>query len=105
MREQLWYNTFIGDDSKVDTPLPIPNREVKHFYGENSVSEDSKLPIFLLHEKLSFLKKALFWCWLYNFKMIYLSIFQFFGGGIMSNKFYIITKKHTRKIDLMCSNM
>ena len=47
---------LIGDDSKVDTPLPIPNREVKHFYGENSVSEDSKLPIFLLHEKLSFLE-------------------------------------------------
>ena len=38
---------LIGDDSKVDTPLPIPNREVKHFNGENSVSEDSKLPIFL----------------------------------------------------------
>ena len=37
---------LIGDDSKVDTPLPIPNREVKHFNGENSVSEDSKLPIF-----------------------------------------------------------
>ena len=30
----------------MDTPLPIPNREVKHFNGENSVSEDSKLPIF-----------------------------------------------------------
>ena len=39
---------LIGDDSKVDTPLPIPNREVMHFNGENSVSEDSKLPIFLL---------------------------------------------------------
>ena len=39
---------LIGDDSKVDTPLPIPNREVKHFNGENSVSEDSKLPIFFL---------------------------------------------------------
>ena len=37
---------LIGDDSKVDTPLPIPNTEVKHFNGENSVSEDSKLPIF-----------------------------------------------------------
>ena len=39
---------LIGDDSKVDTPLPIPNREVKHFYGENSVSEDSKLRVFYL---------------------------------------------------------
>ena len=35
-----------GDDSKVDTPVPIPNTEVKLFNGENSVSEDSKLPIF-----------------------------------------------------------
>ena len=34
---------LIGDDSKVDTPLPIPNREVKHFNGENSsLSEYSK---------------------------------------------------------------
>ena len=50
---------LIGDDSKVDTPLPIPNREVKHFNGENSVSEDSKLPIFfclnLAHLLMSFL--------------------------------------------------
>ena len=43
---------LIGDDSKVDTPLPIPNREVKHFNGENSVSEDSKLPIFFLFKIL-----------------------------------------------------
>jgi hypothetical protein len=25
-----------GDDSKVDTPVPIPNTEVKHFSAENS---------------------------------------------------------------------
>ena len=37
---------FIGDDSKVDTPVPIPNTEVKHFNGEDSVSENSKLPMF-----------------------------------------------------------
>ena len=30
----------------MDTPVPIPNTEVKHFNGENSVSEDSKLLIF-----------------------------------------------------------
>ena len=48
----MCYNTFIGDDSKVDTPLPIPNREVKHFNGENSVSEDSKLPIFFLSKNI-----------------------------------------------------
>ena len=55
---------LIGDDSKVDTPLPIPNREVKHFNGENSVSEDSKLPIFFLVLK-SFIQKAfLFFCFI-----------------------------------------
>ena len=67
---------LIGDDSKVDTPLPIPNREVKHFNGENSVSEDSKLPIFLLQEKLSFLRKFYFGVDFYIFNVIYLSIFQ-----------------------------
>ena len=67
---------LIGDDSKVDTPLPIPNREVKHFYGENSVSEDSKLPIFLLHENLPFLRKFYFGVDFYIFNVIYLSIFQ-----------------------------
>ena len=36
----------------MDTPLPIPNREVKHFNGENSVSEDSKLPVFFLCSKI-----------------------------------------------------
>ena len=48
LREQLMYKIIYltGDDSKVDTPLPIPNREVKHFNGENSESEDSKLPVF-----------------------------------------------------------
>ena len=55
---------LIGDDSKVDTPLPIPNREVKHFNGENSVSEDSKLPIFfclnLAHLLMSFLFVAIY---------------------------------------------
>ena len=28
----------IGNDSKVDTPVPMPNTEVKHFHAENSVS-------------------------------------------------------------------
>ena len=37
---------FIGNDSKVDTPVPIPNTEVKHFNAEDSVSENRKLPIF-----------------------------------------------------------
>ena len=37
---------FIGNDSKVDTPVPIPNTEVKHFNADDSVSENRKLPIF-----------------------------------------------------------
>ena len=37
---------FIGNDSKVDTPVPIPNTEVKHFNAEDSESENRKLPIF-----------------------------------------------------------
>ena len=37
---------FIGNDSKVDTPVPISNTEVKHFYADDSVSENRKLPIF-----------------------------------------------------------
>ena len=51
---------LIGDDSKVDTPLPIPNREVKHFNGENSVSEDSKLPIFFCLKIAHLLDEFLF---------------------------------------------
>ena len=45
---ELFLMYFIGDDSKEDTPVPISNTEVKLFNGENSVSEDSKLPIFFL---------------------------------------------------------
>ena len=55
---------LIGDDSKVDTPVPIPNTEVKHFNGENSVSEDSKLPIFFCNFLLTF-------CEFFYFLIIY----------------------------------
>ena len=37
---------FIGNDSKVDTPVPIPNTAVKHYNADDSVSENRKLPIF-----------------------------------------------------------
>ena len=46
--ENYFSNNFIGDDSKEDTPVPISNTEVKLFNGEDSVSENSKLPIFFL---------------------------------------------------------
>ena len=39
---------FIGDYDWDGTPVPIPNTEVKHFNGEDSVSENSKLLIFFL---------------------------------------------------------
>ena len=45
---------LISDDSKVDTPVPISNTEVKHFYGEDSVSENSKLLVFLMFKKIYF---------------------------------------------------
>ena len=44
--ENYFSKYFIGNDSKVDTPVPIPNTEVKHFNAEDSVSENRKLPIF-----------------------------------------------------------
>ena len=44
---QLWKS---GDDSEVETPVPMPNTEVKHFRGEDSWAcpcENSSLPVFL----------------------------------------------------------
>ena len=35
-----------GGNSAVDTPVPIPNTEVKHCSGENTEREDSELPGF-----------------------------------------------------------
>ena len=43
-----------GDDSEMDTPVPIPNTEVKHFYGKDSYachSEISKLPGFFIFQR------------------------------------------------------
>ena len=39
-----------GDDGVVDTPVPIPNTEVKHHSGDDSASKSSTLPVlfFLL---------------------------------------------------------
>ena len=39
---------FVCDDSHVETPLPIPNREVKHMYADNSLGEDKELQTFFL---------------------------------------------------------
>ena len=37
---------LVCDDSRVETPLPIPNREVKHTYADNSLGEDKELQTF-----------------------------------------------------------
>ena len=46
MFSENYFYPRVCNDSKVDTPVPIPNTEVKHFYAEGSVSESRKLPIF-----------------------------------------------------------
>ena len=41
-----------GGDSAVDTPVPIPNTEVKHCSGENSRNgKDSESPGFFMFKK------------------------------------------------------
>ena len=40
MFSENYFSNLIGDDSKVDTPVPIPNTEVKHFNADDSVSEN-----------------------------------------------------------------
>ena len=44
----------------MDTPVPIPNTEVKHFNGEDSVSENNKLPIFFCFKKTKLIKNLVF---------------------------------------------
>ena len=34
---------LVCDYGTVDTPLPIPNREVKHYHGDNSFGKDNSL--------------------------------------------------------------
>ena len=36
----FWKHDKTSNDSKEDTPVPIPNTEVKLFHADNSVSED-----------------------------------------------------------------
>ena len=38
---------LIGDDSKVDTPDPIPNSEVKHFNADDSYAKIGSCQFFL----------------------------------------------------------
>ena len=48
MREQVSLEKKSGGDGAVDTPVPIPNTEVKHRSGEGIqlVGENSALPGF-----------------------------------------------------------
>ena len=49
-----------GSDSMMDTPVPIPNTEVKHHNGDDStLCENSKLPVlffYFLHRLINPLK-------------------------------------------------
>ena len=49
--ENYFLYILIGNDSKVDTPVPISNTAVKHFNADDSVSENRKLPIFFVFKK------------------------------------------------------
>ena len=40
----MFSNSFLGNDSRVGTPVPIPNTEVKHSNADDSVCENRKLP-------------------------------------------------------------
>ena len=48
---------LIGDDSKVDTPDPIPNSEVKHFNADDSHAKIGSCQFFFVikSEKIGFL--------------------------------------------------
>ena len=49
MRSVLREFFCTGDDNKVVIPVPIPNTEVKHFRGENTLyGEDSSLPVLFI---------------------------------------------------------
>ena len=43
-----------GDDGVVDTPVPIPNTEVKHHSGDDSVSKSSTLPVLFFYSLAPF---------------------------------------------------
>ena len=58
-----WEKKESGDDDVVDTPVPIPNTEVKHHSGYGIVRESGKLPgsFFLLIYILINKKKFSYW--------------------------------------------
>ena len=57
----MFSNSFLGNDSRVGTPVPIPNTEVKHSNADNSVSEDRKLPrIFFVYKRLVLIDESFF---------------------------------------------
>ena len=48
-----------GNDSMMDTPVPIPNTEVKHHRGEDStLCENSSLPVPSFFYVFLFIKKS-----------------------------------------------
>ena len=58
----FWKIIFLGNDSRVGTPVPIPNTEVKHSNAEDSGSENRKLPriFFCIKKNLTAKDKSFF---------------------------------------------
>ncbi len=65
MFSENYFSYLICNDSEVDTPVPIPNTEVKHFYAEDSVCENRTLQIFFCAKKE------------YEFYILYISSYSF----------------------------
>ena len=58
--ENYFSNIFLGNDSRVGTPVPIPNTEVKHSNADDSVCENRKLLTIFLFIKDFFLNDRSF---------------------------------------------
>ena len=64
---ELFLYILVSNDSRVGTPVPIPNTEVKHSNADDSVCENRKLlTIFFVYKRLflndeSFLLTDFFW--------------------------------------------
>ena len=63
--ENYFSNILVSNDSRVGTPVPIPNTEVKHSNADDSVCENRKLlTIFFVYKRL-FLNDESFFVMIY----------------------------------------
>ena len=58
--KDLSFKEESGDDGVVDTPVPIPNTEVKHHSGDDSASKSSTLPVLFFYSFAPYLGLFLF---------------------------------------------